>query len=579
MKIIAELGQGLCVALCQIGELREQTQNARVMEKEMFNTLVRNIKNRKALESLPFCAEVEGDHGKTHYEVVSGHHRVRAARAAGMSELYVLLDRSGLKRSQIRAKQLAHNSIAGQDDEVILAELFSQITDANDRLESFIQQDALKWKGEPLLETELPVQAETVTFAFFPRDLQAFKDSLFALEAKLAVCDELYCVNSDMIGLFKAAVDKAVADTKIKSPGVAIGALCERILGLTKDEASTESPEERIKFELDCEPVFSAVMVKLFRQCEVEARQTTFSRYPDNLSGLLDVIAGGKAVIQRPDKDLKIKCKPARDKAVLLAFTGGKDCVAAALKLREQMGREVELLHVEAMNNAYAKDELANSQRLADELKMKLHFAKFIKPGRGPHHGNPVRNQMILSLTADKALELGLSEIAAGNTSDEEIAHIDYHWGISDSIEMHTAFSAYIKSATGGKLLCYPSLLRGVTESYCLIWRHAPQLLDLVAGCMTPSLYRKTHHDRNERKYKVKLHETRCGSCHKCCVERIVLSKLGILETNDGYDKYVRQRLVELCERERPQGQWTLASAYESYVDEGIIAEYQAKGK
>src|SRR6266699_1322539 len=47
---------------------------------------------------------------------ISGHHRTRAATAAGLSELFVLVDVTGLSRSQIAAKQLAHNAIEGQDN-------------------------------------------------------------------------------------------------------------------------------------------------------------------------------------------------------------------------------------------------------------------------------------------------------------------------------------------------------------------------------------------------------------------------------------------------------------------------------
>jgi hypothetical protein len=54
--------------------LKEQDKNAQVQPPKMFKALVRNIKVRKALESLPLCAHVENA-----FWIISGHHRVRAA--------------------------------------------------------------------------------------------------------------------------------------------------------------------------------------------------------------------------------------------------------------------------------------------------------------------------------------------------------------------------------------------------------------------------------------------------------------------------------------------------------------------
>ena len=45
-----------------------------------------------------------------YYEIISGHHRVRAGRAAGLEWFYVLVDGDEeLSRSKIVSKQLSHN--------------------------------------------------------------------------------------------------------------------------------------------------------------------------------------------------------------------------------------------------------------------------------------------------------------------------------------------------------------------------------------------------------------------------------------------------------------------------------------
>lgn len=111
VTIVAELEDGICLARCDLDALREQDINARVMDDAKFNQLVANIEKRGTLEQLPYC--VLTDRG---VEIVSGHHRTRAARAAGLDHINVLLDRTELTRSSIAAKQLAHNAIEGTDD-------------------------------------------------------------------------------------------------------------------------------------------------------------------------------------------------------------------------------------------------------------------------------------------------------------------------------------------------------------------------------------------------------------------------------------------------------------------------------
>lgn len=99
---ILELGNGLELWKVHPSSLREQDVNARSMPKAMFERLSQTIGRDKRLESLPLCAWMEKG-----LEIISGHHRTRAATAAGLSELFVLMDVTGLTRSQIAAKHLA----------------------------------------------------------------------------------------------------------------------------------------------------------------------------------------------------------------------------------------------------------------------------------------------------------------------------------------------------------------------------------------------------------------------------------------------------------------------------------------
>ena len=112
---IYDMGAGLIIAKVPLDKVREQDINARIMKKEMQDQLTANIKNRGQLESLPLLVEKDGL-----LEIISGHHRIKSARAAELKEIIAIIDVSGLSRSKIASKQLAHNAISGFDDPSVL---------------------------------------------------------------------------------------------------------------------------------------------------------------------------------------------------------------------------------------------------------------------------------------------------------------------------------------------------------------------------------------------------------------------------------------------------------------------------
>ena len=84
---IYDMGTGLIIAKVQLDKVREQDINARIMRKEMQDQLTANIKNRGQLESLPLLVEKDGV-----LEIISGHHRIKSARATGMKEIIAIID-------------------------------------------------------------------------------------------------------------------------------------------------------------------------------------------------------------------------------------------------------------------------------------------------------------------------------------------------------------------------------------------------------------------------------------------------------------------------------------------------------
>lgn len=169
-SVIYDMGSGLVIAKVQIDKVKEQDINARIMKNEMQDQLTANIMKRGQLESLPFFVLNNGK-----LEIISGHHRVKSARAAGLKEVIAIIDVSGLTRSQIAAKQLEHNAISGFDDDSTLREIVKMITDVDDMIESFVGKDIME---EPLeqydkmLSPAVQFDFKNVTFSFLPHQVQ-----------------------------------------------------------------------------------------------------------------------------------------------------------------------------------------------------------------------------------------------------------------------------------------------------------------------------------------------------------------------------------------------------------------------
>jgi ParB-like chromosome segregation protein Spo0J len=234
---ILELGNGLELWKVHPSTLREQDVNARSMPKAMFERLTGTIARDKRLESLPLCAKTERG-----LEIIAGHHRVRAATAAGISEMFVLVDVTGLTRSQIAAKQLAHNAIEGQDNEQLLAEIYRQIEDAESKLEAFIDQkldiELPKVKIEGL---DVEIDFKTVLLIFLPRVKERLDRALEYIRSSGARLDGVYIAADSDYAPLEKAVRKINEEYDVRVVADIIGKMAD--LALEASGVSVEGPE------------------------------------------------------------------------------------------------------------------------------------------------------------------------------------------------------------------------------------------------------------------------------------------------------------------------------------------------
>ena len=96
-ETVADMGSGLVIAKVKLTDFREQDINARIMKTRDAKRLTDNIKKQGQLESLPFCALIDGkieDYLRPTASVLQKDSGV-------LTELFVILDTTtGLRRSQ-----------------------------------------------------------------------------------------------------------------------------------------------------------------------------------------------------------------------------------------------------------------------------------------------------------------------------------------------------------------------------------------------------------------------------------------------------------------------------------------------
>lgn len=162
-------GTSVKIAMVPIGQCDLLEKNARFMRAEQYQRLVSNVKRDGCLTSVPFAVK-NGER----FLILSGNHRVQAAKDAKLSEILVLYSARELSPAQQRAIQLSHNAIAGQDDLAILRELYDEINDVALKEYSGLDDVVLGRMEPPNLDplSEKGLEYRIVSIAFLPDEVE-----------------------------------------------------------------------------------------------------------------------------------------------------------------------------------------------------------------------------------------------------------------------------------------------------------------------------------------------------------------------------------------------------------------------
>jgi hypothetical protein len=210
---LARLGQPYKLAVVPLERLRLLDKNARFMPHEMFQNLVSNVQRDGALSSVPFCwfdGEV--------YHVLSGNHRVKAAREAQLTSILILYDDRPMSRQEFVARQLSHNAISGQDDQAVLRELWKEIEDVELKYYAGLDDKTLDQLADAAAGSlaEARLDFKMVTFLFLPEEVDRLREA-FQKAAETVVADDAFAARLEDFGRTLEALDKAKASFDIRN--------------------------------------------------------------------------------------------------------------------------------------------------------------------------------------------------------------------------------------------------------------------------------------------------------------------------------------------------------------------------
>jgi hypothetical protein len=181
----------------------EGGKNARFMTKATFDVLVEGVKNT-GMSSMPFCY-----HEKDLKIVLSGNHRVMAAREAGKKSILYLYTDEHMSRQEQISLQLAHNQVTGQDDPNTLKDLWEELTSVDLKFLTGFDDDYFDKLKSIQITTikESPLRTKEVMVLFIQEDLNLLTEARELIEKAAKKNPVFVAKYKDFNAFFSAVVD------------------------------------------------------------------------------------------------------------------------------------------------------------------------------------------------------------------------------------------------------------------------------------------------------------------------------------------------------------------------------------
>lgn len=214
-------------------------KNARYFKPEVFEQLVKNVKDAGHLESVPFVYRDE-KLKEGQYRIISGHHRIKSAKLAGIPYIIVMIA-TDADQDKVTSKQLSHNALVGTDDQAMLKELYESIQDIEQKIASGVSA-AVEAVQYQTLNMNPSSGYKTLVIVFAPEKLVEFKADMEAIA-------QLYDKGTDVMVAERKTYDDIVEQLKkIKfNENIKNNALALQLLTLYAKEWYDNTPYRKLE--------------------------------------------------------------------------------------------------------------------------------------------------------------------------------------------------------------------------------------------------------------------------------------------------------------------------------------------
>jgi len=170
------------VEIRPISDLWLLDKNARYMKAETFKNLADNVKDDGDLSSIPLCNWADDK-----LLVLSGNHRVMAAKEAGIEEIIIMVDTRDLTREQRIAIQLSHNALVGEDDPIILKELWAEIEKIDLKYYTGLDDKTLAELNKVVVQnlSEVDLSFRTILFLCLAKEVERLDGIMASIKDRL----------------------------------------------------------------------------------------------------------------------------------------------------------------------------------------------------------------------------------------------------------------------------------------------------------------------------------------------------------------------------------------------------------
>lgn len=219
--------------------LKRREKNAHFMPPTMFKRLVENVRIDGRLTSVVLaCQAKDGT-----LELLSGHHRTAAAVEVGLPLIDVMVITTPLTEKRKVAIQLSHNSINGDDDASLLADLYSAL-DIDAKKFSGLDDSILDIGKGPNAGAlgGANIKYDELLFSFLPEDRKQFEIELEAV-AKRAKKLRVHLAPHAVFDEFFDAIIRTKHQLNIVNSGIALSVMA-RLAAERLDEMEAEEADK-----------------------------------------------------------------------------------------------------------------------------------------------------------------------------------------------------------------------------------------------------------------------------------------------------------------------------------------------